>query len=749
MKLENLEITRTDRGGTSLTYDGVAMILDLGAGIPIGGRWLWSCDGSLKLSESARESGSDQLGSYSALALTYAATAGPLIRQSVKTYEGVSSLIVETTALRELRGIAVADSFFHTTFNSPVLRLAKDLSYLTYTWGLDGGEGTGIGGYFPDAAVSPDLSSLPEKLRLAGFSPLADIHQTTEKPFAPLVAYDSDERTLVMAPLDNFLISPLRIIETPDGAGVARGLHGAVDFIPSGTITRTALVFGQGVVNTVLKWGNLHLQACGGVPAKGQDNMLVKSLGFWNCYGGYYAELFRPTSQPTLLELANYFKNADIPVCYFGLDLWYRFSQVGFVREYAPDPVKYPQGLTPVYRQTGRPFLLHMSAFDLDYSHRNAYEFVVDEGASYPAGPDLYRDLAHNFKAWGALGIWPDFLRTQLLGAADHWFNGMCRAMAEEDLQVMLCMPTVGHYLASTAHDNVIAVRTSTDYVNHQPGQLTALGPYLDEYRQPNSPQRNLRQNLLVSLLAHALGLAPSYDVFITNPHHPENFADPNAQREALARALSAGIVGIGDKVGFADKETVDRLAFPDGTLSQPDHPPFPVMGTIQSASIAFYTTTTVGNLRWTYLAVFNLSDEPQQYCLDLAPFLEKDNRLVYDYLAGQPFSGTQLAGQLQSSEYRYLVMPPQAGGMYPLGFPDKYVTLSRRQVKGAAAGSEGVSLDLELPAGREHTFAVWGAKRLAASGQGLEVLGVGRREGLAHIWFRVEAEKCRLVLRN
>jgi hypothetical protein len=253
----------------------------------------------------------------------------------------------------------------------------------------------------------------------------------------------------------------------------------------------------------------------------------------------------------------------------------------------------------------------------------------------------------------------------------------------------------------------------------------------------------------LLSLLAHALGLAPSYDVFITNPHHPENFADPNAQREALARALSAGIVGIGDKAGFADKETVTRLAFPDGTLSQPDHPPFPVMGTIQSESMAFYTTTTVGNLRWTYLAVFNLSNESQQYCLDLVPFLEKDNTLVYDYLAGQPVSGTQLAGQLQSSEYRYLVILPQAGGMYPLGFPDKYVTLSRRQVKGAAAGSEGVSFDLELPAGREYPFAVWGAKRLAARGQGLEVLRVGRREGLAYIWFRVEAEKCRLVLRN
>ena len=39
--------------------------------------------------------------------------------------------------------------------------------------------------------------------------------------------------------------------------------------------------------------------------------------------------------------------------------------------------------------------------------------------------------------------------------------------MAGEALDVMLCMPTVGHYSVAAGHDNVIAVRTSTDYVNH------------------------------------------------------------------------------------------------------------------------------------------------------------------------------------------------------------------------------------------------------------------------------------------
>ena len=78
----------------------------------------------------------------------------------------------------------------------------------------------------------------------------------------------------------------------------------------------------------------------------------------------------------------------------------------------------------------------------------------------------FYRDRAR-VQAWGAIGIWPDFLRTQLqnarslrdrLGTADRWFDGLCQAMAGEGLDVMLCMPTVGHYLAAAGHDNVIAV---------------------------------------------------------------------------------------------------------------------------------------------------------------------------------------------------------------------------------------------------------------------------------------------------
>ena len=66
---------------------------------------------------------------------------------------------------------------------------------------------------------------------------------------APLIAFDREERTMVASPTDHLLISPMRLIQTPVGLAVGRGLHGAVDHIPAGTTTNTTLFFGTGLVD--------------------------------------------------------------------------------------------------------------------------------------------------------------------------------------------------------------------------------------------------------------------------------------------------------------------------------------------------------------------------------------------------------------------------------------------------------------------------------------------------------------------
>ncbi|MBC8280703.1 MAG: hypothetical protein H8E48_07960, partial [Chloroflexi bacterium] len=697
MTAHQIAVSLSNSGnGCAVDFGGLSFLPEIGADVQQSSGRRSTFEGSLSVDSVEDAEGTDHLGAYKSLSLTLSDESGPLLRQTFRAYHSglaESAVIVETAAIRDISGTSVADSYFQTTFNSPVLKLADGLSYLTLTWGLTRPEDMEINGYFPDAAIASSLDDLPEQLRLADFSPNMDVHQSTEKPFAPLVAFDGEERTMVASPIDHLLISPMRLIKTPSGLAVGRGLHGAVNHIPAGTQTSTVLVFGIGLVDTMLSWGRLLTSLAHGGGPKSPKGPEIGNLGYWNCYGGYYAQLFRPTTAETLTDLASYFVEADIPVRYFGLDLWYPHATVGFSQSYQPDLNKYPDGLEPVTRETGLPMLLHMSAFDRNSDYLESYGLIAEQGAAYPTDSKIYRDLAKDFRSWGACGIWHDFLRTQLencfslranIGEADRYFDGLVRAMGDEDLDVMLCMPTIGHYLASAAYDNVVAVRTSSDYVNHQAHQVEMLSHHV-EYRSVFSPERNLRQNLFLSLLAGVLGLAPFHDVFISNKDHPEGFADANAGQEALARALSAGLVGVGDKIGHVDKDIVDRLAFPDGRLAQPDHPPYPLAATMQTAVPTFYTVTTVGEFTWTYVSVWNLSEEPQEYSVDLEPLL-KEGDLVYDFVHEAVVPERVLSGHADPGLVRYVVLVPSVGAVNPLGFMGKYVPVSQAQVKGAEA---------------------------------------------------------------
>ena len=120
--------------GAAISYGETPVVVELGVGVPINGRWRWSFDGSIRLVSSSQESGRDQLGSYVALVLTYADDDGPMLRLRLRVYQDGAQLVVEATTLRELRGTALEDNFFNTTFNAPIVLLSDGLSYLTYTW---------------------------------------------------------------------------------------------------------------------------------------------------------------------------------------------------------------------------------------------------------------------------------------------------------------------------------------------------------------------------------------------------------------------------------------------------------------------------------------------------------------------------------------------------------------------------------------------------------------------------------------
>ncbi len=212
---------------------------------------------------------------------------------------------------------------------------------------------------------------------------------------------------------------------------------------------------------------------------------------------------------------------------------------------------------------------------------------------------------------------------------------------------------------------------------------------------------------------------------------------------------MSAGVVAVGDKAGFIDKSILDRLCFPDGRTAKPDHPPVPVVSTLQSDVLAFYTTTTVGGRKWIYLAAFNVGQDAAGYSLnldELSGYVWES--LVYDYLAGRVVQGTTLGGSLEPAQGHYYVIAPKLGQFHFLGFPDKYITVSGRQVTGLQESARDVTVSFRLPSSptggigkHRYTVALYGPPGLEVKGGGAESLSLRQEGDLTYVEFATERE--------
>jgi hypothetical protein len=453
-------------------------------------------------------------------------------------------------------------------------------------------------------------------------------------------------------------------------------------------------------------------------------------------------------------------KEQQIPFGYIGLDLWFYYDKVGLVRKYRADKKKYPNGLRAIRDLTGIPFFLHMGAFDIEGEELTNYEFILDSKSCYPKSSDYYVDLADRFKREGAIGVWHDWLWFQqgmveelrnTIGAADRWFLGMTDAFEAKDLVMMLCMPTIGFYLASTRSKNVIATRTYTDYFIEQEKQVDMLerkihlppvflGPWVVERID------YLKNNLFLGMLAHALGLYPFYDVFITNAKHPEGFEEQFVEQEALLRALSAGLVGIGDKVGEIDKSIVDKLCFPDGTLAKTDHPPYVLQEYLEKEPImVFYSKSIIGAMKWIYLFIFNTADKPEEYEVNTSTIGGTDY-IVYDYFNDSVVDNTK--GTLGPLGYHYYILVPRVERLAFIGFIGKYVTMPSYQVKSISKKENGLEVSLFAPKGYEYVLGIYTKDRLSVETEGADLLGLDMKNNIYTIRVKPQNERFKLIFK-
>jgi hypothetical protein len=158
---------------------------------------------------------------------------------------------------------------------------------------------------------------------------------------------------------------------------------------------------------------------------------------------------------------------------------------------------------------------------------------------------------------------------------------------------------------------------------------------------------------------------------------------DEHAELEALLACMSAGPVGIGDRVGRTDREVVMRTCDTDGRLRHVDRPLAFVDSCLfgepaRGERLAWATTTsTRGGKVWTYVVAINTATERRVITdrLELASIGLVGSSPVYDWRRGAVELTDAIGAELAPRDWALWVCAPR-GEHADAGELTKYVTV-------------------------------------------------------------------------
>ncbi|MBI5088666.1 MAG: hypothetical protein HZB15_07350, partial [Actinobacteria bacterium] len=300
----------------------------------------------------------------------------------------------------------------------------------------------------------------------------------------------------------------------------------------------------------------------------------------------------------------------------------------------------------------------------------------IDEHAAHPIDPLFFRRWFDDARRWGVCAIEQDWMLMYWFGVralraapdrAAAWQRGLDQLAAESGVGLIWCMATPADLVLAATLDHVVAVRTS------------------DDYRFAADPALLWTWYLTVNRLADALGLAAFKDCFFSSRQIGSDpiDGDEHAELEALLACMSAGPVGIGDRVGRTDREVVMRTCDADGRIRHVDRP----LGLIDSClfgepargeRLAWATTTaTRAGKVWTYVVAINTSADRRVISdrLELGAIGMEVPCSVYEWRRGEVQTAAALAAELAPRDWcLWVCAPPDERA--DIGDLTKYVTV-------------------------------------------------------------------------
>src|SRR5262245_60692808 len=483
---------------------------------------------------------------------------------------------------------------------------------------------------------------------------------------SPWALFDPAGNTIIISPASDFMVAQTSI--GSDGT-IACGIYSDINFLPQGFTHQTLLAFGKGIGQTFSGWGSALMGLQGKSRIAGDADVTLESLGYWTDNGAYYYYRYEPSLgyQGTLLALGDYFKRESIPVKYMQVDSWWypkgpdaHWTQGDGIYQYVAHQSVFPSGLASFQSTLGLPLITHARWIDPSSPYRSTYKISNNVAVD----PGYWDHITSYIKAAGVVTYeqdWLDEMATALENIPDQraFMEDMATACKQKGLTMQYCMAQPRHFLESTRYQNMTTIRVSPDRFERS----------------------RWDQFLYGSMLAGAVGIWPWSDLFMSSE------AD-----NLLLATLSAGMVGVGDRLGAINKANLYRSVRKDGVIVKPDAPLIPTDDSIQNDSrqapspMVAYTYTDHGTMRAAYVfANSRGSGVPVRF--RPASMGLSGRVYIYNKLTGSSrivAASDTFSDSVGDIAY-YVAVGIGPSGIAFLGDADKFVSLGRKRIADVA----------------------------------------------------------------
>jgi hypothetical protein len=456
------------------------------------------------------------------------------------------------------------------------------------------------------------------------------------------------------------------------------------------------LAAGDGVNNVIDAWGQALTGLYGKVRRPNDSDVTLNTLGYWTDNGAGYYYRFDPTLgyANTLLAVKQYFDSLGVAIGYMQLDSWWypkgptatwqgSGPQRGGIYTYTAAAYLFPDGLAAFHQALGLPLVTHARWIDPSSPYHK--EFAMSNNVVID--PAYWRAIMAYLRSSGVVTYEQDWLSGPALAHENPtdpqaFLTNMASASAREGLTLQYCLATPGDFLQSVEYGNVTTLRVSEDRFSRS---------RWDGF-------------LYTSRLADAVGVWPWSDVF-------RSWETSNL----LLSTLSAGMVGIGDRIGTTNAPKLLQTVRQDGVIVKPDAPIVPTDESYileaqdPSAPMVASTYTQHGDQLARYVFAYARGNSSP---ISFAPadLGISGPSYVYDYFSKQgtlvPQGGTFSQIVSHDGAY-YIVVPIGTSGIGFLGDAGKFVSLGKKRI--SALSDDGIVRMTVSFAASEHTVQLYG----------------------------------------